>query len=64
MPVSRGSEPGILQFGQRIDRAYQLASEEVRRWVHNQPKTPEDPSWQFRPIVFSMDIDGTMTRSS
>jgi hypothetical protein len=62
--VCRDSEPGILQFGQRIDQAYHPAGEEVRRWVQNQPNTREDPSWQFRLTVFSMDIDGTTGRSS
>ena len=54
----------ILQLSQRIDRAYYPASEAVRRWVQNQPNTREDTGRQFRLTVFSMDIDGTIARSS
>jgi hypothetical protein len=53
-----------LQVDQRIDRACKFGERGVRRWVQNQPNTPEDPGLQFRLTVFSMDIDGTMMRSS
>src|SRR3979411_3153670 len=65
----RSAPLGVPRAGRRcipqwLERAYQSASEEVRRWVWNQPNTPEDPSWRFRLTVFSMDIVGTTMRSS
>src|SRR6266704_2130711 len=60
MMVSGASSQCILQW---IERAYQSANEEAKRWVWNQPNPPEDPSGRFRLTVFSMDIVGTMMRA-
>src|SRR6266481_9528309 len=60
MMVSGAPSQCILQW---IERAYQSANEEARRWVWNQPNPPEDPSGRFRLTVFSMDIVGAMMRA-